>query len=70
MRSIKKWGRPLAFVAAFALMGMSQVGCGNECEDACNDAFNLCVEEGGLEQECDEFLVLCLEGAGLCDLIL
>jgi hypothetical protein len=68
MRSIKKWGRPLAFVAAFALMGMSQVGCGNECEDICNAAFDECTDSEILD--CSEALEACLDAADICDILL
>ena len=61
MTSIRKWGRPLALVAAFGFMGMTQLGCSSECEDACSIGYEECVEEtGNVEGICDEFFSECV----------
>ncbi len=56
MRSIKKWARPFALVAAVGLLGMTQIGCVQEiCEDICQEA---CDQD---ERACGEVLDDCLD---------
>lgn len=66
MRSIRTWGRPFIFVAAFALLGLGQLGCSDECEQACAIEFQECLDgPEDPDPQCPENFKLCELGCNL-----
>jgi len=58
MSALRKWGKTTALLAAFAMLGLTQIGCNDlikglvedECRDACQE---------GPAESLDECLDLC-----------